>query len=113
MVPFDWLYPSGMSRIASRSSPISPSSRSETGRTPLSLMSISTTFSHVDCIRSISNCGILKQAPLVNGFGDVQVFGAQAGEIGDRQAAGLERLTGEFDGALRFLRRVLQFAEVE
>ena len=50
--------------MASRSSPIAASSRSVTGRTPLSLMSISTTFSHVDCMRSISNCGIFKLALL-------------------------------------------------
>ena len=61
-VPLDWLYPSGTSIAASRSKPISTSSRSVIGRTPLSLMSNSTRFSQVDCIRSISKFGILMPA---------------------------------------------------
>ena len=35
-----------------------------TGRMPLSLRSISTTFSHVDCIRSISNGSIFNVPPV-------------------------------------------------
>src|SRR5512136_906028 len=58
----------------SRSKPMACSSRRVTGRTPLSLMSYSTRFSHVDCIRSISNIGIfIRFAPgsglLALGFG--------------------------------------------
>src|SRR3954451_15788831 len=99
--------------MASRSRPMSPNSRRETGRTPLSLISNSTTFSHVDCIRSISNCGIFKKTPLVDGFGDVQVFDAETGQVGDGQAAGVERLAGEFDGARELVGGVLQLAVVE
>src|SRR5437588_12156666 len=98
--------------MASRSSPIAASSRSVIGRTPLSLMSISTAFSHVDCMRSISNCGIFKNAPLVNVFGDEEVFDPEAGEIGDG-----EPMPGRLDARPAFLRaprllgRVLQLAE--
>src|ERR1017187_2165080 len=52
-----------MSRRESRSSPIPARSRRVTGRMPLSLRSISTRFSHVDCIRSISNGAIFKVPP--------------------------------------------------
>src|SRR3954466_4493994 len=100
-----------MSRMASRSSPIAASSRSVTGRMPLSLMSVSTTFSHVDCMRSISNCGIFNDAPLVNVFRDGEVFDAEAGKVGDGERGGRKRVTLEFARAVDLVGRVLQFAE--
>ena len=101
----------------SRSSPISPSSRRVTGRTPLSLMSISTRFSHVDCIRSISNWFDLQSAPQVAVFGDIQVFHAEPGEIRDGDARGIEgdrRIAecADLHRAARLLRRVLQFTQL-
>src|SRR5579862_8425600 len=65
--------------MRSRSSPISAISRRLTGRTPLSLRSISTRFSHVDCIRSISNFSIF-----ITVLGGKQIFHAQAGEVANR-----------------------------
>src|SRR5579863_8344773 len=112
MVPLDWLYPSGISRMASRSSPICESSRRLTGRIPLSLMSISTRFSHVDCIRSISNFSIF-----IAIFGDIQILYAQAGEIANRILAAVPpgsrfAKRADLQSAQRLLAGVLQFSQL-
>src|SRR6202012_3521311 len=98
--------------MASMSKPSSCSSRSVTGRTPLSLMSISTTFSHVDCIRSISNFSIF-----IYVFGDVQVLYSQSGEIADADSAsspGRRRFAkcADLDGPRRLGQCVLQFTQL-
>src|SRR5215469_7293720 len=86
-----------MERSRSRSRPISPISPRLTGRTPLSLISISTTFSHVDCMRSISNFSIL-----IDVFGDIKIFYSKPGEVGDGPRGA---------GAALALSNVLKFAE--
>src|SRR5579872_6506378 len=103
-----------MLRMASRSSPMSPSSRRLTGRIPLSLRSISTRFSHVDCIRSISNFSIF-----ITVLGDKQIFHAQASEVANRNLIRLPRRFGagfaehaQFECALSLLPAMLQFSQL-
>src|SRR6476469_1341683 len=88
------------------------SSRRVSGRTPLSLMSNSTRFSHVDCMRSISNVGIF-----IAVFGYIKVFHAEPGHVANGDAAGVPRglrsaERADLNRALPLLRRVLQFSQL-
>src|ERR1035438_8233285 len=97
-----------MSRMLSRSSPISPSSRRLTGRTPLSLISSSTTFSHVDCIRSISNGSIF-----IAVFSDIKVFYSQSCKVANRQSSAVLPIPGtDLHSPLPLVLRMLQFTQL-
>src|ERR1017187_8397613 len=99
-----------MLRMDSISRPISANSRSETGRTPLSLRSISTRFSQVDCMRSISK-GSIFTVTFRTVFGDIEIFDAQSGEVAYRDGVrpdGVRRQAeiADLAGAVPLRRRV-------
>src|SRR5687768_242091 len=82
---------------------MSTSSRNVSGRTPLSLMSYSTRFSHVDCIRSMSNSSMATPKFLELFWRDVSAAddGDSDARADARQRGGDGRGAGGFGDDLR------------
>ena len=93
------------------------SSRKLTGRTPLSLMSNSTRFSQVDCMRSISNGSIFKvpsrrQYSAMYRSSTPRPVKSQTVMPAGSTATGRLAELADLDGAVPLIRGVLQFTQL-